>query len=57
MTEAEQLEPLVAPHQLRTAKEATALLVYGRTPPLWVDLRRYYLDRELRKLVPAALLT
>ncbi|MGA2924410.1 MAG: type IV secretory system conjugative DNA transfer family protein [Solirubrobacteraceae bacterium] len=51
----EQLEPLVPSHELRTAKEATALLIYGRTPPMWVDLRRYYLDKQLRNLVPAEL--
>ncbi|MGA2927190.1 MAG: type IV secretory system conjugative DNA transfer family protein [Solirubrobacteraceae bacterium] len=53
-TVAEQLEPLIPPHQLREAREATALLIYGRTPPLWVDLRRYYLDKRLCALASGA---
>jgi len=49
-TTGEQLRPLVPSHALRQADEATALLLYGRLAPAWVTLRRYFEDRELRRL-------
>ena len=36
---------------MREAQPATALLVYGRLKPTWVQLRPWYEDRELSRKV------
>lgn len=50
MTVQEHLEPLAPPHLIRQHAKNTALLVYGRLPPAWIDLRPYYTDRTLTAL-------
>ena len=39
------------PHRVRQADTNTALLIYGRLQPAWVNLRPWYANRELRQLV------
>jgi type IV secretion system protein VirD4 len=53
MTVQEHLEPLAPPHLIRQHAKNTALLVYGRLPPAWIDLRPYYTDRTLTALAGA----
>lgn len=50
LTVQEHLEPLAPPHLVRQHAKNTALLVYGRLPPAWIDLRPYYEDRGLSAL-------
>ena len=49
-TTGEHLEPLAPPHRVRQAAADTALLVYGRYAPAWIELRPYFKDRKLRAL-------
>jgi type IV secretion system protein VirD4 len=56
-THATELRPLAPPHHLRQAKFGTALLVYGQLPPVWTEQRLLFEDRDLRRLIPAELLT
>ena len=42
--------PLVAPEALRQLPELHALLLYGRIPPMQLQLRLWFEDRRLRRL-------
>ncbi|HET9073755.1 MAG TPA: hypothetical protein VFN48_04180, partial [Solirubrobacteraceae bacterium] len=42
--------PLISTDALRQLGEGTALLLYGRLPPVRVRLRRYFAHRRLRQL-------
>ena len=44
------LEPLAPPHMVRQSAADSALLVYGRVPPAWIQLRAYFKDKQLRRL-------
>ena len=48
---AHEYRRLAAPNKVREADPATALLVYGRLKPCWVQLRPWYEDRELTRKV------
>ena len=48
-----EFRTLAAPHRVRQADTNTALLVYGRLAPAWVDLRPWYQDAKLSQLVNA----
>ena len=50
-TYSSEFRPLAAPHRVRQANTNTALLIYGRLAPAWVNLRPWYANRELRQLV------
>jgi type IV secretion system protein VirD4 len=45
--------PLVAAEALRQLPERHAMLLYGRVPPVEVELRMWFEDRRLRKLASA----
>ncbi len=45
-TVSEQMQPLAPPHAIRQHPEHTALCVYGRIPPAWIDLRPYWRDAQ-----------
>ena len=45
---------LAAPNRVREADFGTALLVYGRLPPAWVQLRPWHRDRRLKEMVNGA---
>lgn len=51
---------LAGPNKLREAQRDSALLIYGRLAPTWLQLRPWYRDRDLRRQVqtpkPAAVL-
>ena len=49
-TTVEHLEPLAPPHLVRQGAPDTALLVYGRIAPAWIELRPYFKERSLRAL-------
>jgi len=53
-THSTDFRTLAAPHRIRQADSNTALLVYGRLAPAWIDLRPWYANRTLRDLVRAA---
>jgi hypothetical protein len=42
------------PNRVREADFGTALLVYGRLPPAWVQLRPWHRDRRLKEMVNGA---
>ena len=42
--------PLVAAEALRQLPERHAMLLYGRVPPVELELRMWFDDRRLRKL-------
>jgi type IV secretion system protein VirD4 len=42
--------PLIAAETLRQLPDGTALLLYGRLPPVRIRLRRWFEDRRLRRL-------
>lgn len=44
-TVSQHMQPLAPPHAIRQHAEHTALCVYGRTPPAWIDLRPYWRGR------------
>jgi type IV secretion system protein VirD4 len=46
--------PLMAPEALRQLPEGSAVLLYGRLPPVRIRLRRWFEDRGLRRLAQAA---
>jgi type IV secretion system protein VirD4 len=50
-TYAHEYRRLATPNKLREAHPSTALLVYGRLKPTWVQLRPWYEDRALTRLV------
>jgi type IV secretion system protein VirD4 len=50
-TYSSEFRALAAPHRIRQADANTALLVYGRLQPAWVNLRPWYQDRQLRQQV------
>ena len=50
-TYSSEFRAIAAPHRVRQADTNTALLIYGRLPPAWVNLRPWYANRELRQLV------
>ncbi len=52
-TYSSEFRTLAAPHRVRQADTNTALLVYGRLAPAWVDLRPWYADPKLTQLVHA----
>lgn len=47
---ARRRRPLIAPEALRQLPDGSALLLYGRLPPVRVRLRRWFEDRRLRRL-------
>jgi type IV secretion system protein VirD4 len=53
-TYSSEFRSLAAPHRVRQADTNTALLIYGRLQPAWVNLRPWYANRQLRELVTAA---
>jgi len=53
-THSSEFRALAAPHRVRQADTNTALLIYGRLRPAWINLRPWYQHRELRQLVNAA---
>jgi type IV secretion system protein VirD4 len=53
-TYSSEFRAIAAPHRVRQADTNTALLIYGRLQPAWVNLRPWYANRELRQLVSAA---
>jgi type IV secretion system protein VirD4 len=53
-TYSSEFRSLAAPHRVRQADTNTALLIYGRLQPAWVNLRPWYANRQLRGLVTAA---
>jgi type IV secretion system protein VirD4 len=52
-TYSSEFRAIAAPHRVRQADTNTALLIYGRLQPAWVNLRPWYANRELRELVTA----
>jgi type IV secretion system protein VirD4 len=52
-TYSSEFRTLAAPHRVRQADTNTALLVYGRLAPAWVDLRPWYADPKLTQQVRA----
>jgi len=50
-THSTEFRTLAAPHRVRQADTNTALLVYGRLAPAWLDLRPWYEHRDLARLV------
>ena len=52
-TTSHDYKPLAAPNHVRQADNDTALLIYGRLPPAWLQLRPWYRDRALKRLVNA----
>jgi type IV secretion system protein VirD4 len=50
-THSTDFRALAAPHRVRQAHANTALLVYGRLAPAWINLRPWYAHRRLRQLV------
>lgn len=56
-TTSSDFRPLAAPHRVRQMRSTQALLVYGRLPPAWLELRAWYADPALRAIAagkPAA---
>jgi len=53
-TYSSEFRSLAAPHRVRQADTNTALLIYGRLQPAWLNLRPWYAHRQLRELVTAA---
>jgi type IV secretory pathway TraG/TraD family ATPase VirD4 len=53
-TIARRRRPLLAAEALRQLPEGSALLLYGRLPPVTVRLRRWFEDRKLRRLAGGA---
>jgi type IV secretion system protein VirD4 len=52
-TYSSEFRTLAAPHRVRQADTNTALLVYGRLQPAWINLRPWYANRDLRQLAAA----
>jgi len=52
-TYSSEFRAIAAPHRVRQADTNTALLIYGRLQPAWVNLRPWYANRQLRQLVSA----
>jgi type IV secretion system protein VirD4 len=52
-THSSEFRALAAPNRVRQADTNTALLIYGRLQPAWINLRPWYANRELRRLVSA----
>jgi type IV secretion system protein VirD4 len=52
-TYSSEFRTLASAHRVRQADTNTALLVYGRLAPAWVDLRPWYQDAKLSQLVNA----
>ena len=52
-THSSEFRALAAPHRVRQADTNTALLIYGRLRPAWINLRPWYQHRQLRQLVNA----
>jgi type IV secretion system protein VirD4 len=50
-TYSSEFRAIAAPHRVRQADTNTALLIYGRLQPAWVNLRPWFANRELRQLV------
>ncbi len=50
-TYSSEFRAIATPHRVRQADTNTALLIYGRLQPAWVNLRPWYANRELRQLV------
>ena len=50
-TYSSEFRAIAAPHRVRQADTNTALLIYGRLQPAWVNLRPWYANRQLRQLV------
>ena len=50
-TYAHEYRRLASANKVREARASTALLVYGRLKPTWVQLRPWYEDRELTRKV------
>jgi type IV secretion system protein VirD4 len=50
-THSTDFRALAAPHRIRQADSGSALLVYGRLAPAWIQLRPWYAHRQLRALV------
>ncbi len=49
-TTSSDYRPLAAPHRVRQMQSTQALLVYGRLPPAWLELRAWYRDPALRAI-------
>ena len=47
---ASRSRPLLAPEALRQLPDGRALLLYGRLPPIELQLRMWFKDRRLRRL-------
>lgn len=52
-TYSHDFKPLAAPNRVRQADTDSALLIYGRLPPAWLELRPWYRDRGLKRMVNA----
>jgi type IV secretion system protein VirD4 len=52
-TYSSEFRALSAPHRVRQAHTNTALLIYGRLQPAWINLRPWYQTPHLRQLVTA----
>ena len=50
-TYSSEFRAIAAPHRVRQADTNTALLIYGRLAPAWINLRPWYANRQLRQLV------
>ena len=50
-TYSSEFRALAPPHRVRQADTNTALLIYGRLQPAWINLRPWYANRQLRQLV------
>lgn len=50
-TTSHDFKKLAAPNRIRQAAPDTAVLVYGRLAPAWIELRPWYRDRGLRRQV------
>ena len=50
-TTSHDYKPLASPNHVRQADNDAALLIYGRLPPAWLQLRPWYRDRALKRIV------
>jgi type IV secretion system protein VirD4 len=53
-THSSQFRPLAPANVMREARAGTALLVYGNLAPAWIELRPWFADERLRRLVSAS---
>jgi type IV secretion system protein VirD4 len=52
-TRSSEFKTLAPPNRVREQEEDSALLVYGRLPPAWIQLRPWFRDRRLRAIAAA----